>query len=66
MPSGGLLVPADRFHGFQQETLERIEQGHGADLLDLLSTETRGLELFKVLSLGGEPTIYLMGKKILG
>lgn len=63
---GGLLVPADRFHGFEQETLKRLEQGHGADLLDLLSPEGRGLELFKVVSQAGQPAVYLMGKKILG
>ena len=50
---GGLLVPADRFHGWEQETLKRIEQGRGADMLDLLSPEGRGLELFKVISIGG-------------
>jgi transposase InsO family protein len=63
---GGVLVPADRFHGWQEETLKRIEQGNGADMLDLLSPESRGLELFKVVSIGGEPTVYLMGRRILG
>lgn len=63
---GGLLVPADRFHGWQEETLKRIEQGNGADMLDLLSPEGRGLELFRVISVGGQPSVYLMGRKILG
>ena len=63
---GGLLVPADRFHGWQEETLRRIEEGHGADEADLLSPDGRGLELFKVISVGGQPAVYLMGKKILG
>ncbi len=63
---GGVLVPADRFHGWQEETLKRIEEGHGADMADLLSPDGRGLELFKVVSVGGQPTVYLMGKKILG
>ena len=62
---GGVLVPADRFHGWQEETLKRIEEGHGADMADLLSPDGRGLELFKVVSVGGQPTVYLMGKKIL-
>jgi len=62
---GGMLVPADRFHGWQEETLKRIEEGHGADMADLLSPDGRGLELFKVVSVGGQPTVYLMGKKIL-
>jgi transposase InsO family protein len=63
---GGLLVPADRFHGWQEETLKRIEEGHGADMQDLLSPDGRGLELFKVISAGGQPAVYLMGRKILG
>ncbi len=63
---GGLLVPADRFHGWVRETLKRIEQGHGADFQDLLSPEQRGLELFKVVSVAGQPAIYLMGKKVFG
>jgi putative transposase len=62
---GGVLVPADRFHGWQEETLKRIEEGHGADMADLLRPDGRGLELFKVVSVGGQPTVYLMGKKIL-
>ena len=63
---GGLLVPADRFHGWQEETLKRIEQGHGADFNDLLSPDSRGLELFKVISIGGKPAVYLMGQKVFG
>ena len=63
---GGLLVPADRFHGWEQETLKRIEQGHGADFQDLLSPEERALELFKVVSVDGQPAVYLMGNKVLG
>lgn len=63
---GGLLVPADRFHGWQEETLKRIEQGHGADFNDLLSPDSRGLELFKVISIAGKPAVYLMGQKVLG
>lgn len=63
---GGLLVPADRFHGWEQQTLKRIEAGNGADMLDLLSPESRGLELFKVVSTAGQPAVYLMGRKVLG
>lgn len=62
---GGLLVPADRFHGCSEETLLRIEQGEGAFLPDLLSPDGRGLELFKVVSFGGQPSVYLMGRKLL-
>ncbi len=63
---GGLLVPADRFHGWSEQTLKRIEQGHGADSSDLLDPSSRPLELFKVVSVAGQPAIYLMGKKVLG
>lgn len=63
---GGLLVPADRFHGWHEQTLQRIEQGHGADFQDLLDPEGRGLELFKVISKGGQPAVYLMGRKVFG
>lgn len=63
---GGLLVPADRFHGWQDETLKRIEQGNGADYQEMLNPDVRGLDLFKVVSKGGQPEVYLMGKKVLG
>jgi transposase InsO family protein len=63
---GGMLVPADRFHGWHEETLKRIEQGNGADYQDLLNPEQRSLELFKVISQGGQSAVYLMGKKIFG
>jgi hypothetical protein len=60
------LVPADRFHGWQEETLKRIEQGHGADYQDMLNPDLRGLDLFKVVSKAGQPEVYLMGKKVFG
>lgn len=63
---GGLLVPADRFYGVAEQTLRRIEQGHGASLLESISPDNRCLEFFRVLSVGGKPQIWLMGEKILG
>lgn len=63
---GGLLVPADRFYGLAERTLKLIEQGQGGHALDILSPDHRGLELFRVVSHGGSPEVYLMGKKILG
>jgi putative transposase len=63
---GGILVPADRFHGWQDETLRRLQVGEDLEVADLMSTEGRALEVFKVVSVGGEPTVYLMGKKVLG
>ncbi len=63
---GGLLVPADRFYGVAEQTLKRIEQGLGADTAQLTSADSRGLDLFRVVSYGGRAQIWLMGEKILG
>lgn len=63
---GGLLVPADRFYGMVERTTKLIELGQGADALDILNPDSRGLELFRVVSYGGNPQVYLMGKKIMG
>lgn len=63
---GGLLVPADRFHGWAEQTLRRIEQGQGADAADLRELDGRGLELFKVVSSAGQVAVYLMGRKVMG
>ncbi len=62
---GGLLVPADRFYGRADEVLARIEAGAGRDGLDTLELRNRCLELFKVVSQGGVPAVWLMGNKIL-
>jgi len=63
---GGLLVPADRFYGVAEQSLKKIEKGLGADTTDLTSIDRRGLDLFRVVSYGGKPQIWLMGEKILG
>jgi transposase InsO family protein len=63
---GGLLVPADRFYGIAEQSLQRIEQGLGARTAELSSPDGRALELFRVLSRAGKPEIWLMGEKILG
>ncbi|MBU4262578.1 MAG: DDE-type integrase/transposase/recombinase [Proteobacteria bacterium] len=63
---GGLLVPADRYYGVAEQTLKRIEQGLGAETPELTNPDSRGLELFRVVSHGGKPRIWLMGEKILG
>lgn len=62
---GGLLVPADRYYGVAEQTLRRIEQGLGAETPELTNPDSRGLELFRVVSQGGKPQIWLMGQKIL-
>jgi len=62
---GGLLVPADRYYGRDQEVLARIEAGAGREGLETLDLRDRCLELFKVISQGGVPEIWLMGRKVL-
>jgi hypothetical protein len=66
MGLGGLLVPADRFHGMAEDALRRIEEGNGASPLEVLAPTGRGLELLRVVSTAGQVAVYLMGKKILG
>lgn len=63
---GGVLVPADRFYGLEERTMQLIEMGEGSSSLDLLNPSCRLLELFKIVSANGETQVYLMGKKILG
>jgi putative transposase len=60
---GGLLVPADRYYGRDEEVLARIEAGAqpGGDDLEL---RDRCLELFKVVSKGGSPEVWLLGKRL--
>ena len=61
---GGLLVPADRFFGMEEEVLARIEVGAGSgpELPDL---RDRLLELFKVVSHNGQVEVWLMGQQLL-
>ena len=63
---GGLLVPADRYYGVAEQALKRIERGLGAETPGLTNPDSRGLELFRVVSHGGKPEVWLMGQKILG
>lgn len=62
---GGLLAPADRYYGRAREVLARIEAGAGRDGLDAIDLRHRCLELFKVVSQGGVPEVWLMGQKVL-
>ena len=63
---GGLLVPADRYYGRAAEVLARIEAGAGRELGDGVDLRDRCLELFKVISRGGVPEVWLLGQKLLG
>ena len=60
---GGLLVPADRYHGRAEEVLARIETGTPRDGDDLELRE-RCLELFKVVSKNGVPEVWLLGQRL--
>ncbi len=63
---GGMLVPADRYYGRVEEVLARIEAGAGASAhTDMLDLHERTLELFKVVSRGGKPEIWLLGQPLL-
>jgi transposase InsO family protein len=59
---GGLLVPADRYHGRVEEVMARVEAGAGVS--DPLDVAARTLELFRVVSQRGRPEVWLMGQKI--
>jgi transposase InsO family protein len=61
---GGIQVPADRFFGCVEEMMARLKAGQGGSPLDLLAGAERALELFKIITSGGSPEIYLLGKKI--
>ena len=63
---GGLLVPADRYYGVVEQTMKKIELGLGADTPEITNPDSRGLELFRVVSHGGKPQIWLLGQKLLG
>jgi hypothetical protein len=62
---GGLLVPADRQFGRVDEVLARIDAGVVGELdRDPADLRGRALELFKVVSTGGQAEIWLMGQKL--
>jgi len=61
---GGLLVPADRYFGRSEEVLAQIERGEPVAAPGPAALETRTLELFRVLSRGGRPELWLLGDQI--
>jgi transposase InsO family protein len=60
---GGLLVPADRYYGRAEEVLARIESGALREG-DELALGERCLDLFKVVSRGGVPEVWLLGQRL--
>jgi putative transposase len=62
---GGLLVPADRYHGRADEVIARIESGIGREPGEDLDLRDRCLELFKVVSREGATEVWLMGRRLL-
>jgi putative transposase len=61
---GGLLVPADRYFGRSAEVLAQLERGEPVVVPGPAAPETRTLELFRVLSRGGRPELWLLGDQI--
>lgn len=61
---GGLLVPADRYFGRSEEVLAQLERGEPVALPGPAAPESRTLELFRVVSRGGRPELWLLGDKI--
>jgi len=60
---GGLLVPADRFFGRVDEVMAQLERGDPV-VVPGLGLETRPLELFRVISRGGRPELWLLGQRL--
>ena len=61
---GGLLVPADRYFGRSDEVLAQIERGDPVVVPGPLSPDARALEIFRVLSRGGRPELWLLGERV--
>lgn len=61
---GGLLVPGDRYFGRSDEVLAQIERGDPVVVPGPLSPDARALELFRVVSRGGRPELWLLGERI--
>jgi putative transposase len=61
---GGLLVPADRYLGRSEEVLAQIERGDPVVVPGPLSPDARALELFRVVSRGGRPELWLLGERL--
>lgn len=62
---GGLLVPADRYFGRAEEVLAQIEAGRAPDGLgEPIPVGERQLDLFRIVSRGGQVEIHLMGRRI--
>jgi transposase InsO family protein len=61
---GGLLVPADRFFGRVDEVLAQLERGEPVVVPGPLAPDARTLELFRVVSRGGRPELWLLGERV--
>jgi len=60
---GGLLVPPDRFLGCAEGVLAQLERGEPVVAPGPLSLDARTLELFRVISRGGHPKLWLLGER---
>jgi len=61
---GGLLVPGDRYFGRTAEVLAQLERGEPVVVPGPLSPDARALELFRIISRGGRPELWLLGERV--
>ncbi len=62
---GGLLVPADRYHGRAHRVLAELEAGRPADGIgEPLAVAARCLDMLRVSSRGGQVEVFLMGQRL--
>jgi transposase InsO family protein len=61
---GGLLVPADRYLGRTEQVLAQLERGEAVVVPGAEPVQGRTLEMFRVLSRGGQPELWLLGQQI--
>ncbi len=63
---GGIMVPADRYYGREEEVRALMAAGAG-NLLDIhtISLGDRPMDFFRVVQQGTETEIWLMGQKLL-
>lgn len=61
---GGLLVPADRYFGRTDEVLAQLGRGEAVVPLEAAPLAARALDLFRVVSRGGRPELWLFGQRL--
>jgi transposase-like protein len=62
---GGIMVPADRHYGREDEVRELMAAGAGGFDIHTINLGDRPMDFFRVVQQGAETEIWLMGKKLL-